>query len=107
MAEHSLREIPIVVRTVSKITNEFYIKSNEFAQVNNSLQSINASLKNHIEHSRTTTQNLSKDLKKLSDVVFKPSDIDDKIRGVYDMMSNRMKEELAKLLTKVLSSLGE
>ena len=47
------------------------------------------------------------ELRKLSSHVFKPSDTDDKIRTVYELMSNRLKEELEKLLTRVLTSLEE
>jgi hypothetical protein len=43
----------------------------------------------------------------MSDVVYKPSDVDDKIRNVYDMMSNCLRDELAKLLTRVLTSLED
>ena len=43
----------------------------------------------------------------MSSEVYKPSDTDEKISRVYDMMSNRIKEELSKLLEKVLTSLEE
>jgi hypothetical protein len=46
-------------------------------------------------------------MKKLSDIVYKPSDVDEKIREVYDMMCEKLNEQLSGLLTKVLTSLED
>jgi len=53
------------------------------------------------------TASIDQELIKLSHEVYKPSDTDDKIRTVYDLMAERLKEELEKLLSKVLTSLEE
>ena len=45
-------------------------------------------------------------VKKLEVIVHRPSDVDDKIMEVSDQLTERMKKELNKLLTKVLESVA-
>ena len=45
-------------------------------------------------------------VKKLEEIVHRPSDVDDKIMEVSDQLTERMKKELNKLLTKVLESVA-
>ena len=46
-ADVHLREMPNVMRTVTKISNEFYVKSNEFSMVKANLQAINVRITNN------------------------------------------------------------
>jgi hypothetical protein len=62
---------------------------------------------NNNEIAKMKTASIDQELIKLSHEVYKPSDTDDKIRTVYDLMAERLKEELEKLLSKVLTSLEE
>ena len=57
-------------------------------------EQINFRITNHVEISKLKNETFNAELNKLSSEVFKPSDTDEKIMNVYELCTNRMKQQL-------------
>ena len=90
-AESRLNDIPVINKNLMKMKADFLVMTSEFKSAASQNNQINSRIKNHDDATKIKLQIMKDDLEKMSTIVYKPSDTDEKIMNVYDQCTNRMK----------------